>query len=590
MNDAVLGTTLKRLTANHASFQTVTFTSGLNVILADRTQESTRKDTRNGLGKSTLIDIIHFCLGGDPGPLTAEALPDWSFTLDLVIDGKTVSATRSTDRNQVIEVAGAVESLPVRPEINDDTGALEYQRKEWTRNLGVVMFSLPADGPRKYAPHFRGLISYFARRNRDGYSTPFEHHRKQPAVQVQVDNAFLLGLGAEYAIEWQTLKDSEDELKQLQRTAKSGSFRALIGSVGELEAAQVRLHGKASREGEELQSFRVHPQYAELQQQANALTQQLVERRNANLGDQRMLELYETTGHAESEPDEQAIISMYEQVGIDLPGAVKRSLTEVREFHSRLIANRKAFLTDELRRLRHDIAARTQEIATIDTERSVIMETLGAFGALEEYSSLQRLHANTLADLRDVERRIALLKEVESRSIQLNIDKQLLLQRAHRDLDERHEQKRRAVELFNANSEALYNRPGTLAIEITDKGFKFRVDINSAGSSGIESMKIFCYDLMLAQLWSVQPQRPAFVVHDSILYDPVDVRQRALALQLAASEAESQGFQYICTMNSDMVPHGEFSDGFDIESYVRLRLTDAAGDEGRLLGIRFDSD
>ena len=43
-------------------------------------------------------------------------------------------------------------------------------------------------------------------------------------------------------------------------------------------------------------------------------------------------------------------------------------------------------------------------------------------------------------------------------------------------------------------------------------------------------------------------------------------------------------------MNSDMVPHGELSDGFDIESYVRLRLTDAAGDEGRLLGIRFDSD
>jgi hypothetical protein len=26
-----------------------------------------------------------------------------------------------------------------------------------------------------------------------------------------------------------------------------------------------------------------------------------------------------------------------------------------------------------------------------------------------------------------------------------------------------------------------------------------------------------------------------------------------------------------CTMNSDMVPHEEFSDGFDIESYVRLR-------------------
>jgi hypothetical protein len=39
-----------------------------------------------------------------------------------------------------------------------------------------------------------------------------------------------------------------------------------------------------------------------------------------------------------------------------------------------------------------------------------------------------------------------------------------------------------------------------------------------------------------------------------------------------------------------MVPHEEFQEEFDFESFVRLRLTDAAGDMGRLLGIRFDSD
>lgn len=584
------GTLLKRVSANQASFQTVTFEDGFNVILADRTQESTRKDTRNGLGKSTLIDIIHFCLGGEPGPLTPEALPEWAFTLDLVIDGKTVSATRSTDRAQVIEVSGEVEALPVRPEANEETGVLEFQRKDWSRVLGTVMFGLPLNQPAKYAPQFRGLISYFARRTRDGYSTPFEYHRKQSAVQVQVQNAFLLRLGAEYAVEWQRLKDDESELKQLQKTAKSGSFRALIGSVGELEAAQIRLRAKASREGGQLARFRVHPQYTELQQQANLLTQQVIERRNANLGDQRMLDLYESTGQTETAPDEQRVIAMYEQVGVELPGAVKRSLAEVRKFHAQLITNRRAFLADELRRLKHEIAARNREIEALDNERSVLMETLSAFGALEEYSALQRVHASTVADLRDVQRRIDLLKEVEAKQIQLTIDRQLLLQRAHRDLEERQEQRRRAVELFNANSEALYNRPGTLAIEVTEKGFKFRVDIASSGSSGIESMKVFCYDLMLAQLWAEDPRRPAFLVHDSILFDPVDIRQRALALQLAAHEAKTRGFQYICTLNSDMVPYSEFSDGFDFDAHVRLRLTDESGNTGRLLGIRFDSD
>ena len=38
------------VSANQQSFHTVTFTTGLNVILAERSEVSTEKDTRNGLG------------------------------------------------------------------------------------------------------------------------------------------------------------------------------------------------------------------------------------------------------------------------------------------------------------------------------------------------------------------------------------------------------------------------------------------------------------------------------------------------------------------------------------------------------------
>ena len=54
------------VTADRPSFKTVELKPGFNVILAERTKESTKKDSRNGLGKSTLIEIIHFCLGGYP--------------------------------------------------------------------------------------------------------------------------------------------------------------------------------------------------------------------------------------------------------------------------------------------------------------------------------------------------------------------------------------------------------------------------------------------------------------------------------------------------------------------------------------------
>ncbi len=49
--------------ANKPTFRTVRFQPGLNLILAERTKESTRKDSRNGLGKSTVLEIVQFCLG-----------------------------------------------------------------------------------------------------------------------------------------------------------------------------------------------------------------------------------------------------------------------------------------------------------------------------------------------------------------------------------------------------------------------------------------------------------------------------------------------------------------------------------------------
>jgi uncharacterized protein YydD (DUF2326 family) len=98
-------------------------------------------------------------------------------------------------------------------------------------------------------------------------------------------------------------------------------------------------------------------------------------------------------------------------------------------------------------------------------------------------------------------------------------------------------------------------------------------------------MKIFCYDLMLAQLWSQNTSSPHILIHDSTIFDGVDERQVALALELSARESERLGFKYICTLNSDEIPSAAFSPEFNFDSFVRLRLTDNEG--GNLLGIDF---
>ena len=168
----------------------------------------------------------------------------------------------------------------------------------------------------------------------------------------------------------------------------------------------------------------------------------------------------------------------------------------------------------------------------------------------------------------------------------MRVDRELLLQTARRDFEERREGRATAINLFNSNSQALYSAPGNLVVNIADTGFTFDVDILRSGSQGINSMKIFCYDLMLAQLWATKQPCPRLLMHDSTIFDGVDERQIAQSLELAHQEAENKGFQYVCALNSDTLPSNEFSHAFDLESFVRLRLTDESEDGG-LLGIRY---
>jgi uncharacterized protein YydD (DUF2326 family) len=156
------------------------------------------------------------------------------------------------------------------------------------------MFDLPIDpSSRKYTPTFRSLISYFIRRGSDAYSIPFEHYRKQQEWDVQVNNTFLLGLNWEYASDLQSLKDKKKHLDNLRRGLKEGVLTRYLGSIGELEAEQVRIQAELEENQEGLESFNVLPQYRQLEVQANRQTREIQRLRNNRLKLERRLSYYE---------------------------------------------------------------------------------------------------------------------------------------------------------------------------------------------------------------------------------------------------------------------------------------------------------
>lgn len=578
---------LERVSANKDSFRPITLQAGFNLILADRTKESTRTDSRNGLGKSTFIEILHFLLGSNLSRgqnLYALRGQDWEFTATFERHGSRFAVSRAIDNTGELVLSGDVSGLTLP---SDAKRVNVVRLNTWKQFLGREYFGLVEDdfGGDKYRPSYRALISYFIRPDRGAYLNPFEVRSKQLRWQTQVYNAFLLGLNWRLASDWQRIRDVERTISALGRGSREGLDR-FVGRVGELETERVRLQARLTSLEDQVASFRVVPEYEAVEQRVNDLTFEMQELAAENTFESRLARRYEQDVRSEdAATDRLDIDALLRDVGVALPDVTLKSLDEVAEFHTKITENRRAYLEEEASRLRLRVTARRARIDQLESERRESIMLLQSGGALEEFTRLQVLVSGASADVEKAEQRLDEARQLRLDKVEIDNEKKALVARAIIDHDERRPRWSEAIASFAEYSEYLYGTPGALVIEVEETGYDFHTRIEASGSHGRDNMAIFCYDLTLARLWA--SNRSVLTVHDSELYDPVDERQKALALKLAAAEADARGTQYIAMFNSDQLPHDDLVDAeFDIGPFIRLRLTDT-DPAGSLLGIRF---
>jgi uncharacterized protein YydD (DUF2326 family) len=396
------------ISANRPSFHPVKFTTGLNVVMAERTTASTQKDTRNGLGKSTLIEIIDFCLGSSGKGLCIEPLAGWAFTIDITLAGQRVQATRATETANRIVIDGPTVGWVLQPDTDKATLERVISVGRWRLLLGWALFGLEqSDDVHKYKPSYRSLISYYVRQGPNAYSDPFSHYRQQKTWDIQLHIGFLLRLNWEYAAKWQELKDQEDALNAFSRVIKTGAMEGALGSVGQLEADRIELEGQVERGREALATFKVHPQYESVQEEADRLTSTIHDLANQNVADRRRLGRYKESIAEEKAPTSGALDRIYRETGLVFPEAVKRTLEEAKEFHEQIVKNRKAFLETEVQRLERLISRRDAQIRDQTDVRASSLEILRTHGALQEMSTIQEKYLEMKGRLERVRSRIS---------------------------------------------------------------------------------------------------------------------------------------------------------------------------------------
>jgi len=583
---------IKKISANKPSFKTVEFHTGFNVILADRVDNSTDKDSRNGVGKSSLIDVIHFCLGSYPGPnkgLRIEELLDWTFQMDITLKGKEFHIERNTKNWQIVVVEGDFSEWPIQPEYDPNLKKFILKNQVWNAILGQLMFNIPVEWEgQKFVPSFRSMISYFIRKGVSSFQDPFKQHPQQKEWDIQVNNAYLIGLNSEYPSQLQLIKDKDKALRELKKAAEEGLLTDYFGTMGELEAERVRLEEIISETSERLKSFNVHPEYYEIQKQANQYTSDIQKLLNEININQQLLNGYQDSLGSETDVSTDYIEQFYKEAGLQFSTQLIDDISKVKDFHAEVIKNRKNYLSSEVEKLSSSIANDKKRVEEISNKRAELLKILDSHGALDEHHKLNSWYAENQKAYNEIIIRIENLRKFEEGKGKLKIEKTELVAKMRSDYLERQEVISKSIRIFNQNSQALYNEPGVLSINIKDKGYDFDIDIKRSRSQGIGYMKTFCYDMTLSMLRSETPDSPGILIHDSTIFDGVDERQVAKALQLAYRKSNENGFQYICTLNSDIIPYNDFQDEFkeQFDSFIAIRFTDATEDGG-LFGKRF---
>jgi uncharacterized protein YydD (DUF2326 family) len=574
-----------------STFKSLSFRKGLNLIVAEKSEGATLRQTRNGAGKSSFLEIVHFLLGGSCDSdciFRSDALLSHSFGMKFDVGAATIAVERNgAPRSPIRLVSGATDQWPVGTSV-DLAGIVTMSNNAWKQSLGEAIFGLKPDAP-TYSPTFRSLIGFFARRRDDGgFQKPESFSSDSDPADEQTALSYLFGLDWEIPRRIRETRERERSLKVLRKELKKGVYGRVMEPAAELKSKVAVTERRLSRLDQDIREFKVLPEYRDLEREASSITAELSEMANQNTLDEETIDALRKTLETETEPELPELYRVYEEAGVIVAAEARERIDAAKLFHKSVIANRRQHLEGDVEELRIRLERRREKMKNIDVRRQQIMEVLQSHGALDQFSKIEGEATRIRTELEESKKKLEVADRVETAKTDLAIERAQLHKQLMLDHKERDREIKRAILLFEELSEALSEKEGTLTITAEENGAAFRVEAPSLRSGGVKAMQIFCFDLTLQLIASERGISPGFLIHDSHLFDGMDPRQIGKALKIGAERAAQSGFQYIVTINSDSLDSPDVRAQFDPTPYMlSTRLSDAT-DDGGLFGFRFD--
>lgn len=588
-------TALYAQNGNSDFFKIAEFGTGLNLVVAERAQDSSSQETRNGLGKTTLLHAIDFCLGSSK---QKGVFPSggWSFRLDLTLNDKPYSVTRYVDADKMIIVDGDVSGWPIPADNNPDLifRTVEYNVEHWRQLLGLFTFDLPLILPQEspmseLGISYRSLVTHFMRTT---FSDAVVARPHVPETSARTQIAYLLALECEFVglqMRLEKLRDEQEQARDAVERELSEEGKSLTLVRNEMLECEERIAANQRS----IDTLDLGPAYGQLTVDIGKVSSEIHALEARVLAERRQLARAEADSRAMLSTDD--VKKLFEDYGASI-GAAEKTLQEVEEFHRRLNLNRKTILLEEAALLKKSISDKQKRLATRYTEFREATQILRSNQVFLEYQILQDRVSRAQRQYDALKASVTRYENAVARIRALTEELQGVVQSAIESFERIKANITDVQDCFAEFVQAAYDGEqanGELSVTLKRNGMKaiYRIEphIASASSTGITHMGIVMFDVSLFLGQAKRGHAIDFLVHDSAIFDAIDTRQLATTLRTVHQMMQKRNLQYICSFNSNTLDDPEFAAIFPREetrALTRLTLKDDSP-EHRLLRIAY---
>lgn len=576
---------LIRLTSNQESFKTVNFNpNGISLIVAKHSKKtsSLSKNTYNGLGKSLLVHIIHFCLGGKSKNFESfvENLPKWKFILKFQISSTTYVVSRSIKEIDKITLY-----------VNDKEEILTISK--FTDKIEKLLFIIPDNI--KYLT-FRSLLPFFIRPKKESYVSYDRPSKVGSDYQKSLYNAFLLGLDMNLAQDKQLLRKEQDRLVKLQTNIQNDELLKDFFLKNKDVGLRLKdLDDEIEKLTEDINKYEVADDYYDVKNEADIIKRDLEKKDNEIVLLNNQVLNIEKSLNISPDLEKENIEKVYNESKIYFSTTLEKKLSELENFYTKLTENRIARLSSQKQIILKEKMKNSEELTKFKKDLDEKMQYLGAHQAIDVILKVKDNLSKLEREKDKLEDYGKLIGNYHDKILEIKQEFIITAQKTEEYRKEISSQFKNKQDFFRELAKRFYPKSASgITFDSNDGENQIRFDIHakieSDGSDGINNVKIFCYDTTL--LFKGDNHNFNFIFHDSRLYDGIDERQKTEMFKIIYELFNNTNYQYIASINEnqlkeikELLTEDEFNN--IVTQNTILELTDESDSE-KLLGIKVD--